>query len=57
VIPSFSRGQFALSWMDIAAPLALGGIWLWFFLGNLAQRPLLPVNEPHLEEALAHGRE
>ena len=28
-----------------------------FFARNLADRPLLPVNDPGFEEALAHGRE
>jgi len=41
-------------WMYAAAPLAIGGIWLWLFLGELKKRPLLPVNDPYLPEALAH---
>ncbi|HTX33903.1 MAG TPA: hypothetical protein VME43_02745 [Bryobacteraceae bacterium] len=57
VAPDFSRGKFAVSWMDFTAPLALGGIWLWYFLSQLVKRPLLPLGDPHLEEALQHGRE
>jgi hypothetical protein len=45
-----------LSWMDFVAPLALGGIWLAFFIRQLKQRPLLPIGDPYLEQALAHGR-
>jgi hypothetical protein len=56
VAPDFRKG-FGLSWMDIAAPLGLGGIWLWYFLTQLEKRPLMPIHEPHLEEALHHGRE
>ena len=26
-------------WLDLAAPLAIGGLWLWMFLTQLAQRP------------------
>ena len=48
--------KLTLHWLDIAAPVALGGLWLWNFYGNLKQRPLLPLNEPHLQEALQHGR-
>lgn len=44
----------AFYWMYVAAPLALGGIWLWLFLGELKKRPLLPLNDPYLPEALAH---
>ena len=39
----------------IAALFGMGGIWLWWFLGQLRRRPLLPVNDPQLEEALAGG--
>jgi hypothetical protein len=35
------------------AVVGVGGIWLWFFLGQLAARPLLPVGAPGLEDALA----
>ena len=57
VAPDFLKGHFGVSWMDFAAPVAIGGIWLAWFLIQLGRRPLLPVNEPHLEEALEHGRE
>jgi hypothetical protein len=39
--------------VDFAAVLALGGIWLWFFAVQLKQRPLLPLGEPKLAEAIA----
>ncbi len=57
VAPDFSKGKFTVSWMDFTAPVALGGIWLWYFLSQLVKRPLLPLGDPHLEEALQHGRE
>ncbi len=43
-----------LHWMDVVMPLALGGLWLWVFFWQLARRPLLPVHEPFLKEALHH---
>jgi hypothetical protein len=54
VEPGFHEHVPAFYWMYAAAPLAIGGIWLWLFLGELKKRPLLPVNEPYLAEALAH---
>ncbi|HKE25783.1 MAG TPA: hypothetical protein VKB88_25670 [Bryobacteraceae bacterium] len=57
VAPDFAKGGFHMSWMDITAPIGIGGIWLAYFLAQLEKRPLLPVNEPHLVEALEHGRE
>jgi hypothetical protein len=57
VAPDFHTGGFGLSWMDFTAPLALAGLWLHAFLVQLEKRPLMPVGDPHLEEALEHGRE
>jgi hypothetical protein len=57
VAPAFRQGRFGLSWMDFAAPIGLGGIWLAYFLIQLGKCPLMPLNDPHLIEALAHGRE
>ena len=56
-IPRDLFGSFGLSWMDITAPVGLGGIWLAYFLIQLGKRPLMPPGDPQLEEALEHGRE
>jgi len=50
------QGAFILSWLDIVAPLAIGGIWLWYFLGQLQARPLVPVMDPFYERAIEHGK-
>ena len=50
------QGAFMLSWMDFAAPIAIGGIWLWWFFGQLMSRPIVPANDPYFEEAVEHGR-
>ena len=31
----------------------LGGIWLWYFISQLSARPLLPLQAPDLERAIA----
>jgi hypothetical protein len=46
----------SFSWMDIVAPLAVGGIWLWYFFGELMKRPLVPINDPYLANAIEHGK-
>ncbi len=51
-----AEGAFYISWMDIVAPIAVGGIWLWWFFGELLKRPIVPVKDPYFEEAVAHGR-
>jgi hypothetical protein len=38
--------------MDVAAVLALAGIWFAVFARNLKTQPLLPLGDPQLEEAI-----
>jgi len=40
---------------DLAAILGLGGLWFWFFAMQLKQRPLLPLGDPKLQEAIANN--
>jgi hypothetical protein len=47
---------FRVSWLDLVAPLAVGGLWLWWFLRELQKRPLVPINDPYLESAIEHGK-
>ena len=51
--PEFTPSALPTLW-DFGAILALGGIWLWFFAVQLKQRPLLPLGEPKLAEAIAN---
>ena len=54
--PSFDREHFHLSWMDLVAPIAIGGLWLATFAWQLQKRSLVPINDPQLEQALtAHA--
>jgi hypothetical protein len=52
----YEPGAFVVSWMDFVAPIAVGGIWLWWFFGQLAIRPLVPARDPYFEGAIRHGR-
>jgi hypothetical protein len=52
VAPEFQTQGFSIHWLDIVAPIGVGGLWLWLFLTQLRQRPLLPLRDPHLAEAL-----
>ncbi|HVS21058.1 MAG TPA: hypothetical protein VHD88_04380 [Pyrinomonadaceae bacterium] len=51
--PTFNREHFHLSWMDVVAPIAMGGLWLAMFSWQLQKRALIPINDPQLEQALA----
>jgi hypothetical protein len=57
VAPSFRRTEIGVSWMDFTLLIGLGGIWLAYFTYQLSRRALIPLRDPQLEEALAHGRE
>jgi len=51
--PAFHPGSFYLHWMDIAAPVGLGGLWLAVFFRQLARRPLLPAGNARAQTAMA----
>ena len=51
--PEFTSRALPNLW-DFAAPLALGGLWLFVFAGQLKRMPLLPLGDPKLAEAIAH---
>jgi hypothetical protein len=57
VTPFYRTKSFGVSWMDFTMPAGLIGLWLWYFLTQLEKRPLMPLNAPHLEEVLEHGRD
>ena len=61
IAPEFHTQGIAVSWLDVALPLALGAIWLGCFVWQLRGRAILPVHDPEFDEALGriiqHGGE
>jgi len=51
--PEFTPNAWPNLW-DLAALLALGGLWFFVFAGQLKQLPLLPLGDPKLAEAIEH---
>ena len=47
--PSFFHAGLHVHWLDFAAVLGLGGIWLALFAANLKRHALLPQNDPRIE--------
>jgi hypothetical protein len=45
-----------LALLDVAALAGVGGVWLAAFAAQLRSRPLLPVGDPELDEALGGAR-
>jgi hypothetical protein len=54
VAPELHQGGLSISLLDVALPLALGGIFISLFVSQLGGRSLLPVNDPALDKALHH---
>jgi hypothetical protein len=54
--PNFSQ-TFAVTLADIVVPIAIGGIWLWYFFHNLASLPLLPAYDTDAYEVLEPAHE
>jgi hypothetical protein len=56
IAPEFSPERFHVSWMDVVAPIAIGGLWLAMFAWQLNKRPLMPINDPQYDELLAQSQ-
>ena len=52
VEPAFHPRHIFVHWLDFAAPMGLGGVWVGLLLWQLKKRPLVPVYDPRLAEAL-----
>ncbi len=59
VLPAFGGGNASLTWMNVALPFGLGGIWFAYFIWQLRRMPILPVHDQRMEqvggEAVEHG--
>jgi hypothetical protein len=49
--PAFKGPRSGL-WMDVVAPIGMGGLWLATFAWQLQKRALVPLNDPQLEQAM-----
>lgn len=55
VMPSFFPERLALHWIDLAAVLGVGGVWLSYFVWQLRDQPLLPLRDPDLPIVMAEA--
>jgi hypothetical protein len=51
VEPAFHSRVF-VSWLDFAAPIGLGGVWVGLLLNQIKKYPLVPLHDPRVAEAL-----
>jgi hypothetical protein len=53
VAPAFDPAHAGprLHWMDLVAPVGVGGVWVAWFVWRLKGRPLLPLHDPRFRTA------
>jgi hypothetical protein len=52
IAPEFHTSGIVVSWLDVLLPLAIGALWLGWFVFQLRGRAILPVHDPQFDEAL-----
>ena len=52
--PSYGA-RFHYSWVNLASLVGIGGIWLYFFIGQLKGQTIIPIHETWVEEAIREG--
>jgi hypothetical protein len=53
IAPEHHTNALRVHWMDLLLPIGLGSLWLAAYLRQLSARPLLPIGDPRLGQALA----
>ena len=53
IYPAFNDHELKPHWLSLVAPIAIGGIWIWLFLGQLRNQPLLPLHDPRFHNGMA----
>jgi hypothetical protein len=55
VAPEFRRQGLMVNWFDPVTVIGVCGVWLALFIRELKARPMLPLRDPHLADALSEG--
>jgi len=55
IVPAMHHGAFVVHWLDVAAFLAVGGVFLGLAIRALAERPLVPLHDPSLPLEAEHA--
>jgi hypothetical protein len=56
VVPAFHPSGLSVHWLDIVAPVGVGGLWVAAGVWQLRGKPLLPLHDPRVESAFARAR-
>jgi hypothetical protein len=52
VEPAFHPTHVFVSWLDFFCPIGVGGVWVGLLLRQMGKRPLMPLRDPRVAEAL-----
>jgi hypothetical protein len=55
VAPTFHPSGFSVHWLDLMAPIGIGGVWTGLFVHNLHGRALVPLHDPRITAGLQHA--
>jgi hypothetical protein len=55
LVPAFFPEAPRVHLMDLIAPVAIGGIWVGVFAGELRGKSLVPLHDPRMDEAYERG--
>ena len=55
ITPAFSAHHVQIHWLDIVAPVGIGGIWIGLFVRELKGHPLLPQHDPRFNAAAEYA--
>ena len=55
VAPNFNQSGFPISLANVGIPVALGGLWVILFAGQLKRHALVPFNDPYFRKLMTRG--
>lgn len=53
--PAHYGTHFRYSWINLASLIGIGGVWLYFFIGQLKGQTIIPIHETWVDEAIREG--
>jgi len=56
ISPEFPPEGFHVNWMDVVAPVGMGGLWFAVFAWQLRKRALIPTSDPQYDSVLAQAQ-
>ena len=54
VAPALHPSQLSVHWLDVLAPIGIGGLWLAVFIRHLRGRSVIPLAAQRLQEVSEH---